>query len=94
MTGRLATWWCIAMAAWCAAFVGLVVVPAARADTVATCTTDSQTSYCEQLPTGTNSDASSSGFVIAEATMGVLISMTTGVILLRKLFALAGWGSW
>jgi hypothetical protein len=93
MTGRAALLLVVACFAWSAGFVA-VAAGTARADTAATCTTDTATSYCEQLPTGSNDGAAQDGFVLVEATLGVLMSLLVGFFVLRKIFAAAGLGSW
>jgi hypothetical protein len=77
-----------------AALVAIALPSSALADVSATCTTDTTTTYCAQLPQGTNATAAGDGLVIVEATFGVIIAMTTGVVMLRKLFAAAGWAPW
>lgn len=59
----------------------------------ASCTTDTSTSYCEQVPSGVNAQASSDGFVLAEASMGVILGLFAGFWVLRKAFQATGWGT-
>ena len=72
--------------------LSLLAAPA-FADTSATCTTDTATSYCEQLPAGTNASGAMDGFVLVEATSGVLFTFLTGWWIYRKLLGSAGWGT-
>ncbi|MGC2652112.1 MAG: LamG-like jellyroll fold domain-containing protein [Mycobacterium sp.] len=44
------------------------------------------------VDSGTDGDAGMSGFVLAEATMGVLFGMLAGWWVFRKLFSAGGWG--
>lgn len=63
----------------------LAAVPAARADTPATCTTGTQTTYCQTIDSGTEGGPAASGFVMAEAAMGVLLGMLFAFVTVKRL---------
>lgn len=47
----------------------------ALADTAASCTTDTATSYCEQVSSGTDADPFMAGFGLAEAGLGAIFAI-------------------
>lgn len=62
------------------------------ADTVATCTTDSATTYCEQLPSGLDASAATAalgGVGMAEVALGVVLAFSVVVYLAHRAAHLA-----
>lgn len=72
------------------AMVVLIGPPHALADTSATCTTDTATSYCEQVASGTGSSSFLSGFGIAELGGATLFCFLLSFHMVKRLLRAAG----
>jgi hypothetical protein len=62
----------------------LVSAAPSWADTSATCTTDTATSYCETVPSGTNGGATVAGFGIGMTVTATVWVALIGLVLLRR----------
>lgn len=67
-----------------------LALSSAFADTQATCTTDTATSYCEQPPSGVGSSSFLSGFGIAELASATLFAFLISFVMVRRLLRAAG----
>jgi hypothetical protein len=68
---------------------GVVFVATATADTVATCTTDTATSYCEQVASGVDSGGLSAGLDAGLIVLGVMLVFGVGLYVTHRVSEIA-----
>jgi hypothetical protein len=83
-------WTCLLVAGPLSGALVLLDATTARAGT-ATCTTDSSTSYCEQLDTGTQGTTFLDGFGIAELAGVTVFAGLLGLHMVRRVLKAGGW---